>query len=416
MNPKGAWSTVRLTLVAVLIVCFGNPPTEAMSSSAASPLPPPSGRIVKVASEPELQEAVRSLESNTTIVLAPGTYKLTSTLWLARRSNISLRGATDNRDDVVVQGPGMTVKRQELLFGIASSEVHGLLIANMTIRDFYDHPIILNAGTQDPHIYNTHLINAGQQFIKSNPDTAGNGVNHGIVEFSLMEYATTSRDSYTNGIDVHHGVGWIIRHNMFRNITAPSGQLAGPAVLMWNGSRDTITEGNTFINCQRAIAYGLDDKPDFDHYGGVIRNNFIYRSAMQRGDVAIIVNDSPFTTVVHNTIILSGTYPNGIEYRFPDTTGVLIANNLLDARITARDGAVAIVNSNVTTATASMFVNAGTGDLHLRSSAVAAISRARVSKDAPVDWDNEPRPQGDAAADVGADQLVAGNRYSGIKN
>src|SRR5262249_8171022 len=155
-------------------------------------------------------------------------------------SNIALRGKTGNRDDVVLQGRGMNTQAPGILFGIASTNVQGLLIADMTIRDFYDHPIILNAGTQSPHIYNTHLVNAGQQFIKSNPDQAGNGVNNGIVEFSVIEYVTTSRDTYTNGVDVHHGIGWIIRHNLFRNITAPAG-LAGPAVLMWNGSRDTIT-------------------------------------------------------------------------------------------------------------------------------------------------------------------------------
>ena len=46
----------------------------------------------------------------------------------------------------------------------------GITIANLTIRDVYDHPIMLNAGAQSPLIHNVHLINAGQQFIKSNPN------------------------------------------------------------------------------------------------------------------------------------------------------------------------------------------------------------------------------------------------------
>ena len=55
-------------------------------------------------------------------------------------------------------------------FGIwTGNGVNGITIANVTIRDFYFHPIIFNAGTQAPHIYNVHLINAGEQFIKSIP-------------------------------------------------------------------------------------------------------------------------------------------------------------------------------------------------------------------------------------------------------
>ena len=52
------------------------------------------------------------------------------------------------------------------------------------------------------------------------------------VEYSVIEYQTTSRDAYTNGVDVHTGRNRLIRNNLFRNIRAPQGQLAGPAILM----------------------------------------------------------------------------------------------------------------------------------------------------------------------------------------
>ena len=146
-------------------------------------------------------------------------------------------------------------------FGIwTGGNVQNVLIANLTIRDLYYHPIIFNAGTQSPRVYNVRLVNAGQQFIKSNPDGAGGGVNNGLVEYAVIEYDSTSRDDYTNGVDVHTGQNWIIRHSLFRNIRAPQGQLAGPAVLMWNGSSNSIVEANTFIDCQREIALGLIDR------------------------------------------------------------------------------------------------------------------------------------------------------------
>jgi uncharacterized SAM-binding protein YcdF (DUF218 family) len=329
------------------------------------PLPLPGGHVVHVSSEPMLQTAVRHLASDTTVVLAPGTYRLTSTLWInGRVSNIALVGATQNRDDVVLTGPGMRAPAAGVPHGIwTGGGVHDITIANLTIRDVAEHAIVFNAGTQQPRVYNVRLVDTGQQFIKSNPDPGpgddveGRGVNDGRVEYSLIEYTSSAKDGYTNGIDVHAGANWIIRHNVFRNIVSPAGQLAGPAVLMWNGSRDTLTEGNTFLNCARGISYGLEQKsgdgesPDqfdkFDHRGGIIRNNFFFRSADQPGDVGIMVADSPGTEVLHNTVFVSGTHPSSIEYRFRGARDVVVANNRLDGTILARDGARGTERNNV---------------------------------------------------------------------
>ena len=137
------------------------------------------------------------------------------------------------------------------------------------------------------------------------------------------------------------GIGWIIRHNLFRNIVAPPGAaLAGPAVLMWNHSSGTVTEGNTFINCARGVSYGLLSRADGDHVAGVIRNNVIFRASTQSGDVGIHLSSSPGTQVLNNTVVLSGTYGAAIEYRFATTTNVVVANNLVDAAIAARDGEI----------------------------------------------------------------------------
>jgi len=110
----------------------------------------------------------------------------------------------------------------------------------------------------------------------------------------------------------------------------------------------------------------LIERTPNDHAGGIVLNNFLYRNATIAGDAAIGVFDSPNTQVLHNTILVSGTYPSPIEYRFSDTAGVLIANNLLDGAILARDGARATVAGNVVTASAALFVNASAGDLHLK--------------------------------------------------
>jgi hypothetical protein len=273
------------------------------------------------------------------------------------------------------------------------------------VREFYTHPIIMNAGPSAPRLYNIHLINGGEQLLKTNPAGDGSGINDGVIEHSVFEYEPQSRNWYANAIQVLAGANWIIRNNLIRNIKAPAGEMAGPAVLAWFSASGTTIEGNTFINCQREISVGLIERTPNDHTGGVIRNNFIYRDAsVQSGDVAIAVFDSPGTRVLHNTVYLADGYPNAIEYRFPNTSGVVIANNLLNRAITGRDSATASITNNVVNAAQALFVNAPAGDLHLVPTATLAIDKAGApSSDVTTDWDGQVRPVG-AAADIGADE------------
>ncbi len=373
------------------------------SSGSAPFLPAPTGGIVNVTTETQLQNAVKSAPAGTTIMIAPGTYVLTSTLYLDA-NDLTLRGATNNRNDVVLVGRGMTNGNYGAVrFGVWTNASR-IMIANLTIRDVYEHHIILNPGAESPRIYNVRLVDAGSQFIRANPDNAGGGIDNGRIEYSVLEHSTTAPDANTNGVDVLAGSGWVVSNNVFRNFRAPHGQLAGPTVVFRGGSRDALIEGNTFVNCQREIALGLEAASPDDNTGGMVRNNFIYRMASIAAGSAISVSDSPNTQVLHNTVLVNGTYPAPIEYRFPDTTGVVVRNNLLDGSIIARDGASGTVTANYTSAAASMFVNPTTGDLHLRATATAVTDRVTALSNASTDWDGESRPQG-SAADYGADEL-----------
>ncbi len=397
-------SGLALALAAALAIG----PARAASPDTAPSLPAPTGTVVTVRTERQLQDAVRGVRSGTTILITPGTYTLSQTLTFRKvLRDVVIRGATNNRHDVVIVGTGMAnVRYGEVPFGIwTGNGVTRLTIANLTLRDFYFHPIIFNPGTVQPRVYNVRLVNAGEQFIKANPDGNGGGVDGGVVEYSVLEYDTVARSDYTNGVDVHTGRDWIIRHNLFRRIRSDSG-LAGPAVLMWNASRNTLVEGNTFIDNHRDISLGLVARGLNDHTGGIVRNNMIVRTPGAGGDVGIAVVDSPGTSVLHNTIWMGGAYPNAIEYRFPDATGLVIANNLTDGAILARDQAVATLTSNVTTATAAYFTGVATGDLHLRAAATLALDAAPTLPDVPADWDGDARPV-DGRADIGADERAA---------
>jgi hypothetical protein len=362
-------------------------------------------QTVKVATESELQHAIGRLHSGTTILLAPGVYRLTRTLTInGAFSDVVLRGASGKRDDVVLRGGGMTTPTRDTPHGIwIGGNVRNMTIADLTVRDVYEHAIVFNPGTQKPTVSNVHLVDAGAQFVKSNPSPSG-GVADGVVEKSLIEYTTTARSDYTNAVDVHTGTDWVIRDNVFRNILGPPGTLAGPAVLVWNRSVNTTTERNTFVNCARAISYGLIEREGGrDHRGGVIKNNVIFRSRTHPGDVGILVADSPDTKVLHNTVFLSGTYATPIEYRFSGSSNVVIVNNIVDGTIGRRDGATASERNTIERASATLFVDAIGGDLHLSPYATGAIDRGDRLSEVSDDFDGDRRPLG-AGSDLGADE------------
>ena len=120
----------------------------------------------------------------------------------------------------------------------------------------------------------------------------------------------------------------------------------------------------------------------------------------------IIVNDSPNSRVYNNTIITNGNVVRSIEMRFPGTTGGDIRNNLADAPLGTRDGATFTQGGNLLTATPDLFVNPALFDLHLKSTATAAIDTAPALPDVNDDFDGESRPLG-SGYDIGGDEFLA---------
>jgi hypothetical protein len=307
-------------------------------------------------------------------------------------------------------------------FGIWANGTN-ITIAHLTIRDTWDNEIIFNSGAQSPHVYCVRLLNSGSQFIKSNPTdvNAGLGVNNGVIEYCWFEYTGSPPDDhgsgtgYFNGISAHAAQNWIVRGNLFKNLHNPdtAAYLWNPAVLFWRHSINTLTEQNTFLNVDRAVAYGLDNTtPYFDHAGGVIRNNFVVltngllsASRKAGSDGSIIAWNSPGTQVDHNSVLLNGNEFYAVEFRFSTTTNGTARNNLADAPIHLRDSATAALSGNLLTAVSGMFVNSTNADLHLVASATNAIDHAPTLGSVTNDFDGDTRPRG-ASSDIGADEFV----------
>jgi len=217
-----------------------------------------------------------------------------------------------------------------------------------------------------------------------------------------VNHPAVGNTCYTNAIDGVTVARWVVRDNLIHDIRCQDLTLAGPAILLWQGSSDTLVERNTIINSSRGISLGLGSATD--HFNGIVRNNFIHwdASASYAVDVPIYTT-SPNSELLNNTALTSGKYANAIEVRYL-VSGVQVTNNLLDAAIQPRDGATPTQTNNLTSALASWFANPAGGDLHLSSAASPAIGHATAVTDAGDDFDAQSRPAGTNEADIGADQ------------
>lgn len=354
-------------------------------------------------------------------MIAPGTYHLDTVsfpngvdgrLTVGRFGadpiqNIQIRGASGNPADVVILGAGML--DAIVPFGFQVFTATDVVIADLTIGDVYYHALAVQGdqGAQRVRVYHARLFDAGQQIVKGTP-----GADDVTIEYS--ELFTTAGavnhpegappgSCYTNAIDGVTSDRWIVRDNLIHDIWCQDQSLAGPAVLLWQGSVDTIVERNTIVDSSRGIALGLVSADD--HAGGIVRNNFIRWDAGASYAIDVpIYTTSPNAMVLHNTALTVGRYPNTVEVRYQGATGVEVLNNLLDAAIQPRDGAMPTVAGNLGDAVPSWFVDMDGGDLHLAPDALPALDQVTRLADAIDDFDGQLRPVDPGQADIGADE------------
>jgi hypothetical protein len=361
------------------------------------------GEVVTVSNESEFYSAVNTANNtggNMTILFMDGEYNLASTSQYPyiTASNMVFRSVSGNRDAVIISGQGMQNVNPGTEIGIYLVG-DNITVADLTIRNVGNHGI---ATTSDNHlIQNVKIQNTYEQMIKGN--SVGDGADDCIVQCSLFEYTNgIGPQWYIGGLDIHGGNNWIVRDNVFKNISSPSQQEAEHAIHFWDNSGDNIVERNKIVNCDRGIGFGLGSSPNT---GGIIRNNMITNDGSGAfHDVGIGLETSPNTEVYNNSIHVA--YQNAIEYRFPATMNVQIINNLTNRGITSRNGGQAEESNNYEEANSTWYVNVNDGDLRLID-LVSEVTDQGIDLDdlVVVDIDQTLRPQG-ISFDIGAHELI----------
>ncbi len=366
----------------------------------APPLPPPTGTVVSVSNTSQLEYQIATATAGTTIMVNPGTYYTTKNL--APNAGVTIRGATGNRDDVVLVGAGMNnADAQRHVFWLRYSDI---TIADLTIRDAFFHGIQIAAEylTDRIHLYNLKILDCGERFIKgSTNNNVAYTPDDVVIEYCWLEQITPLANhsdlNYIGGIDAMWCNRWIVRDNVMKNIRGATGGGRG-GIFLWNNCQNTTVERNLVIGCDRGIAIGNPSGPGVGIYhmtNGLVRNNFIVRGA----GIAMELCYTNNLKVYNNTIYSSdASYFRTLHVSSSVTTGLEFYSNILRGLAFWSGGAVENTHGTTTgsiigsTPLASWFVEPLVGDLRLTSAATAAINTASVFPEVTNDYLAGPRP------------------------
>ncbi len=410
-NPVITHVAACAVAITALVLVLGMRATAA--PGYGDPLNITTGTVYLVGTAAALQDAVYSandLNVPATILLSNGTYVISSQLPI-RCNNLIIRSLEGNRTNVIVRGPdtGPSATLPHV-FDIYSNNV---TIADITFGQCLYHGVQMHGeapyDVTGTRIHNCRIFDCNEQFIKgssANEDPVGSA--SGVVENCLFEFTGGwAYQYYTGGIDIHKGVDWQIRDNLFRNIRNPGGGMAEHAIHFWKRCdtyvQNVVVERNWIINCDRGIGFGLGAVADgFNGGSSVIRNNFVYNDGSgPNTDVGIGLESADSVSVDNNTIFVPYWAP--IEYRWTATSNVLIRNNLVNSSIASRDGGTATKSNNIENAQPSWFLDLPAGDLHVIYGTGNVIDQGITIADFADDLDGQARPKQEGW-DIGADE------------
>jgi len=337
------------------------------STASTGQTPIPSGYAIhSVNNSAELIAALNSVRANFgkgAIVLADGTYPLTSTLQIDI-PDVMLLSASADPSAVILKGNGMRVTSNvDNLIRVTAS---GFVLDGITLQEAGNHLIQITAETNAdrPVIRNCVLQDSYEQLLKVsyNKELPANFSDGGLVENCVFRYTQgIGPNFYIGGIDAHGIRSWTIRNNIFKDIASPGGSPAEFAIHAWTNASDNLVEGNVIIDSDRGIGFGMvQTHPNiqYSNLGGIIKNNIIYHTnnGDTFADVAIGLVDSANTLIEGNIIFMEHNYPNAIEYRFATTVNVSIKDNQTNKAIVSRNNGQATLTGNTNNLNRSSFL------------------------------------------------------------
>lgn len=259
------------------------------------------------------------------IVIAKGVHVLKekSRIHIMNRPGpVTVRGATGDPKDVVIEGLGQDDKTVEMIFELTGSP--NWTFRDLTTRKSYFHGFKLNTSSTGCVLKNIVMLDHGESGVKGTSDPDNDAYPDDLLvencEIGFTQKTGGTR-SVVEGIDGVAVKGWIIRGNRFLNIQR-NGQPAYGAFTKGN-SLETVIENNRFENCFIGASFGgggtgakffRDHDRSVEHRWGIIRNN----TFVDCKDAAIYINKGNSCRIEGNTMTGCGA---NIELRFPETTG-----------------------------------------------------------------------------------------------
>jgi len=281
--------TVSLFCLLLLSAAISNAaPPQTGWMPQAPPLARPTGQVIEVAKVDDLFKAVAAVKPGGTILLADGHYRIPRYFEITA-DNVTLRGASGNRDKVVLDGAS---NRHGEIVGVAHCE--GVTIADLTVQNVKFNGIKINSdrGAQRVTVHNCVLHNIWQRGIKGpvvRDDDPKLRPRDCRVQFCLFyndrakafadddtDTAKTFNGNYIGGIDVKNTDNWKFTDNVFIGIQGRTREGRGCIYISENG-RGCVIERNVFLNCDIAVALG---NPSLEYtqqhaVDCIVRNNLI---------------------------------------------------------------------------------------------------------------------------------------------
>jgi hypothetical protein len=378
---------------ALLAACTGAdlPKDDTGSTAAAlplpvdcSPLPEPTGKVVRVGTVEALRAAVRDATPGETIVLEAGTYDMSGGDAAATLEVTVPR--------VVIRGVGGDPSAVVLDARIDTDEIiavrgEGVTVAELTLTRAFGSGLAVH-GAPGAQAYRVRFLDTGTSAMVAKAER-GAYADGGTVACSSFERV----DSCFPGLELRQAEGWEVRDTTFAHAGCEA-----PGLLAWTGSRGTRVARSRFEAQGVALRLGDTDydegeeriydgaecdDPRAGHFGGIVEDSFVL------GGVRLEAACAP--TVRHVSV-----WGGDLAWAF--STDVTALNNLA----AVMDGGGTLRAEGNLRPGAADFLDATGGDLHLAPGSGARSAGVPVPGDDALDVDGDARDAN--APSVGADE------------